>query len=78
MRKSSKEDRSNTTGYGSDEDSYIPAFHLDRGNPENSLTIQIRICQRQILRLRRVALATFYLTAAVRSCPEGFLCHREV
>ncbi len=40
MRKSSKEDRSNTTGYGSDEDSYTPAFYLDRGHPENFLMIQ--------------------------------------
>ncbi len=39
MRKSSKEDRSNTTGYGSDEDSYTPAFYLDRGHPENFLMI---------------------------------------
>ena len=38
----------------------------------------IRICLWQILRLRRVVLATFYLSAVVRSCPKGFLYHREV
>jgi hypothetical protein len=35
-----------------------------------------RISQCEILRLRRVALATFFPTAAVRSCPEGFLLYR--
>ena len=32
---------------------------------------------RRILRLRRVALATFFHSAAVRSLAERFLCHRE-
>ena len=31
---------------------------------------------RRILRLRRVALATFFHSAAVRSLAERFLCHR--
>ena len=32
----------------------------------------------RILRLRRVAPCDIYPSAAVRSCPEGFLCHWNI
>ena len=41
-----------------------------------SINVQERILLYRILRLRRVASATYYPSAAVRSCPEGFLLHR--
>ena len=46
-------------------------------NPERHVSIALKknpACR--ILRLRRIALATFFHSAAVRSLAERFLCHR--